>query len=64
MGDKWAKDDFVFSNCYGGYKDANQWRLEFRRLLKAAGLPLIRFHDLRHSAATMLLGIGVHPKII
>ena len=63
MGDKWVKDDFVFSNRYGGYKDANQLRLEFYRLLKVANLPLIRFHDC-HSAATILLGMGVHPKIV
>jgi len=37
---------------------------EFKKLLKRAGLPNIRFHDLRHSAATMLLGMGVHPKIV
>jgi integrase len=24
----------------------------------------MRFHDLRHSAATLLLGMGVHPKIV
>ena len=33
-------------------------------LLKAAGLPRIRFHDLRHSAATILLSMGVHPKVV
>jgi len=33
-------------------------------LLKKAGLPDIRFHDLRHSAATMLLSMGVHPKVV
>ncbi|HYT46290.1 MAG TPA: site-specific integrase, partial [Methylomirabilota bacterium] len=37
---------------------------EFKKLLKRANLPDIRFHDLRHSAATMLLGMGVHPKIV
>ena len=36
----------------------------FRPLLKRAGLPQIRFHDLRHTAATLLLGKGVHPKIV
>jgi integrase len=36
----------------------------FRPLLKRAGLPQIRFHDLRHTAATLLLGKGVHPKIM
>jgi integrase len=33
-------------------------------LLAKARLPRIRFHDLRHSAATLLLGQGVHPKIV
>lgn len=35
----------------------------FRPLLKRAELPPIRFHDLRHTAATLLLGQGVHPRI-
>ncbi|MGB8679479.1 MAG: tyrosine-type recombinase/integrase [Pseudolabrys sp.] len=29
-----------------------------------AGLPKVRFHDLRHSHATQLLASGVHPKIV
>lgn len=36
----------------------------FTRTLKAAGLPRMRFHDLRHTAATLLLGRGVHPKVV
>src|SRR5207248_8031347 len=39
-------------------------RLPFKRLLSEAKLPDIRFHDLRHSAATLLLGMGIHPKIV
>jgi integrase len=35
----------------------------FGRLLKAADLPHMHFHDLRHSAATFLLAMGVHAKI-
>ncbi len=31
---------------------------------KEADLPDIRFHDLRHSAATMLLGLDIHPKVV
>ncbi|MHB1526467.1 MAG: tyrosine-type recombinase/integrase [Candidatus Dormibacteria bacterium] len=34
-----------------------------RPLLERAGLPLVRLHDLRHTAATVMLGRGVHPKI-
>jgi len=36
----------------------------FKPLLKRAGLPNIRFHDLRHTCATLLLGRGVHPKFV
>jgi hypothetical protein len=36
----------------------------FKPLLKRAGLPKIRFHDLRHTCATLLLGRGVHPKLV
>lgn len=39
-------------------------RTDFYPLLKRAGLPQVRFHDLRHSAATLLLSQGVHPKIV
>jgi integrase len=34
---------------------------EFRR---RAGFPGLRFHDLRHTHATQLLSLGVHPKIV
>jgi integrase len=36
----------------------------FKPLLKQACLPEIRFHDLRHTCATLLLGRGVHPKLV
>jgi Phage integrase family len=36
----------------------------FKDLLKKAGLPDIRFHDLRHSVATLLLSLGTHPKVV
>jgi len=37
---------------------------QLKLLLKKAGLPDIRFYDLFHSAATLLLGVGVHPKVV
>ena len=36
----------------------------FKPLLKRAGLPDVRFHDLRHTCATLLLGRGVHAKLV
>ena len=32
--------------------------------MKRAGLPHIRFHDLRHTCATLLLSKNVHPKFV
>ncbi|OPH60309.1 hypothetical protein BC351_17580 [Paenibacillus ferrarius] len=34
------------------------------RLLAKTGLRTIRFHDLRHTCASLLLGLGVHPKVV
>lgn len=36
----------------------------FQRAAKAAGLPVIRLHDARHSCATLALDAGVHPKVV
>jgi len=36
----------------------------FKPILKRAGLPDIRLHDLRHTCATLLLSRGVHPKFV
>jgi integrase len=35
----------------------------FKPLLKRAGLPEIRFHDLRHTCATLMLAVGANPKV-
>jgi hypothetical protein len=43
---------------------SNFLQRSFYPLLGRAGLPRIRCHDLRHSAATLLLGLGIHPKIV
>jgi integrase len=37
---------------------------QFHRLLDQAGLPQRRFHDLRHSCATLLLVQGVSPRVV
>jgi integrase len=60
-----SEDDFVFTSKSGGPIDPQNLRARvFQPLLKRAGLPAIRFHDLRHTAATLLLGKGVHAKIV
>ena len=65
-GTAWDNEyDLVFTNLTGGPLDGTHvLRHCFRPLLKEAKLPALRFHDLRHTAATLLLGQGVHPKIV
>ena len=36
----------------------------FKPSLKRAGLPRVRFHDLRHTCATLLLSKNVNPKVV
>lgn len=64
-GPAWQEHDYVFCTTIGTHlhpdRDARQ---PLKILLKQAGLPEIRFHDLRHSSATMLLGMKIHPKIV
>lgn len=63
VGAAWQDWGLVFCNEIGAPLDArNVLRASFRPLLGRAGLPRIRLHDLRHTAATLLLGAGVHPK--
>jgi integrase len=64
-GEKWEDQDFVFTSRDGKPIYAtNVVNRSFPKVLAAAGLPQIRFHDLRHTAASLLLGQGVHPKIV
>lgn len=61
----WQDMDLVFTTEVGTPIEAtNLIRRSFHPLLERAGLPRMRFHGLRHTAATLLLGQGVHPKIV
>jgi integrase len=57
--------NLVFPNTLGRPLHAcHLRRRQLGPILAEAGLPPIRFHDLRHTAATMLLRRGVNPKIV
>lgn len=64
VGGAWVDCDLVFCDAVGDYFPLSSLEHFFQVLLKQAGLPHMRFHDLRHSAATMLLTMGVHPKVV
>jgi integrase len=65
LGAVWEDNDLVFANGVGKpIERTDLIRRQFAPLLEHAGLPRIRFHDLRHTAATLLLLQGIHPKVV
>ena len=54
----------VFTVPDGGAINPRNLHRAFKRLLQIAELPDVRFHDLRHTHATMLLEQNVHPKVV
>ena len=64
-GPTWNEQGWVFCSEVGGpIEVSNMIRRSFRPILVKAGLPVMRFHELRRSAASLLLSMGVHPKIV
>jgi integrase len=63
-GKMWKENDMIFPSSTGTPMDPSNLYHNFKRLLKEEGLPKIRFHDLRHTAATLMLQQGVHPKVV
>ncbi len=65
-GPAWQGDryDAVFSDELGFPLHGKRAVYAFKQLLAEVGLPERRFHDLRHTCATLLLARGVHPKIV
>jgi len=63
-GERWQEHGMMFTSKIGTYLDHRNVYREFKEILRKAGLPDIRFHDLRHTAATLMLQEGIHPKIV
>ena len=63
-GDRWDERDFVFATTRGRPLDCRNVTRSFKRLLAAAELPDLRWHDLRHSCASLLLAQGVPYRVI
>jgi integrase len=64
VGPVWKDLDLVFCNQAGGPLFARNLIRSFTALLVKGALPRIRFHDLRHTAATLLLSARVNPKVV
>ncbi|MCT6777851.1 tyrosine-type recombinase/integrase [Streptomyces sp. CS7] len=64
MGTAWRHSEHVFITAQGRPIDPTNLTRTFTTLLRTAGLRRIRFHDLRHSTATLLLEQGVELVVI
>lgn len=55
MGSRWQENNLILPSAVGSPLHKSNMRKDFNRVLKAAGLPHIRFHDLRHTAASLMM---------
>jgi integrase len=62
-GDNWHEYGLIFPNSLGGPIHPRNLLRDFKKLLRDVGLPVIRFHDLRHTAASLMLNHGI-PVIV
>jgi integrase len=63
-GKAWEQHNLVFCSALGKHIKPSSLTDQFKCALEKANLPDMRFHDLRHSAATILLSLGVNIKVI
>ena len=61
--DHWMENDLVFPSTVGTATQPSKLIKRFKRLINESGLPEIRFHDLRHTAASLMLNNGI-PVIV
>lgn len=64
MGDKWQDHDLIFPSTMGTPTHPRSLLRRFKKLLKDSGLSEIRFHDLRHTAASLMLNHGIPVLIV
>lgn len=64
VGPAYADRNLVFATVNGTPIHPNTLARAFGRLITKAAVPRIRFHDLRHTSATVLLARGEHPKVV
>jgi len=63
-GERWQENDLIFPSTIGTPMEPRNLIRFHDETLQKFGLPPIRFHDLRHTAATLMLQQGTNPKIV
>lgn len=61
-GERWQEAGYVFTTSIGTPLHGGDVTRHLQRRLAAAGLPRMRFHDLRHAAATLMLAQGAQAR--
>ncbi|WP_342515729.1 tyrosine-type recombinase/integrase [Sutcliffiella sp. FSL R7-0096] len=64
LGHEFNPNDLIFFNSRGDYLKLRELHRAYKNAIKRAGLKNARFHDLRHSHASILLKKNVHPKVV
>jgi integrase len=64
LGEAWTDSGFVLTNPDGAGIRPNAYSQAFKRLLRKAGLPEIRLHDIRHTWGTLAVAAGIDPKTV
>ena len=64
FGAAYQDEDLVFAGIAGEPIHPTWFVDQFRQIVKHAGVPVIRWHDLRHTFATIALSQGVHPRVV
>lgn len=64
VGALWQDSGAVFTNLTGGYLCGTNLNAKLKPILKAAGLPDIHLHSLRHTHASLLINSDVTAKVI
>lgn len=63
-GSEWQETGLVFTTSLGRPLDGPNVTHHLKKLLQLAGLPTMRFHDLRHGLATLMLSQGESPRVV
>ena len=63
-GDMYVDNDLVCCTNIGKPIFPNTLTRLMKRKIEELNLPYIRFHDLRHTSASLMLSIGIHPKVV
>lgn len=63
-GEAWQDSGYVVTDELGEPMHPHAFVNRFERAVKAAGVPMIRPHDMRHTCATVALGAGVPAKVV